>query len=46
MACSIPGTSGREGAPPGEIGGIAPPDLMRRLTRDTDYRAWMDEFLS
>ena len=36
----------REGAPPDEIGGVAPPDLMRRLTRDSDYRTWRDEFLS
>ena len=36
----------REGAPPGEIAGVAPPDLMRRVTRDADYRRWMEEFLS
>jgi len=36
----------RDGAPPGEIEGIASPDLMRRVTRDADYRAWMDEFLT
>ena len=35
----------REGAPPGELTGVAPPDLMRRVTRDTDYRAWMEDFL-
>lgn len=35
----------REGAPPGELAGVAPPDLMRRVTRDTDYRAWMEDFL-
>ena len=36
----------REGAPPGEIEGVAPPDLMRRVTRDADYRRSMEEFLS
>ena len=36
----------RAGTPPGEIPGVAPPDLMRRVTRDADYRAWMDGFLS
>lgn len=36
----------REGAPPGELAGVAPPDLMRRVTRDADYRRWMEEFLS
>ena len=35
----------REGAPPGELTGVAPPDLMRRVTRDTDYRTWMEDFL-
>ena len=36
----------REGTPPGEIEGVAPPDLMRRVTRDADYRGWMEEFLA
>ena len=36
----------REGTLPGELAGVAPPDLMRRVTRDADYRAWMEEFLS
>ena len=36
----------REGTPPGELEGVAPPDLMRRVTRDADYRGWMEEFLS
>ena len=35
----------REGAPPGELAGVAPPDLMRRVTRDADYRTWMEDFL-
>ena len=36
----------REGTPPGELAGVAPADLMRRVTRDADYRGWMDEFLT
>ena len=36
----------RDGTPPGELEGVASPDLMRRVTRDADYRAWMDEFLA
>ena len=36
----------REGTLPGEIEGVAPPDLMRRVTRDADYRAWMEDFLA
>ena len=36
----------REGAPPGEIEGVAPAELMRRVTRDAEYRGSMDEFLS
>ena len=36
----------REGAVPGDLPGVAPPELMRRVTRDADYRAWMDDFLT
>ena len=36
----------REGTPPGELAGVAPAELMRRVTRDADYRGWMEEFLS
>ncbi len=36
----------REGTPPGELAGVAPPELMRRVTRDADYRGWMDDFLA
>ena len=36
----------REGTPPGELAGVAPADLMRRVTRDADYRAWMEDFLT
>ncbi len=36
----------RVGTPPGELEGVAPPELMRRVTRDADYRRWMEDFLS
>ena len=36
----------REGTPPGELAGVAPPELMRRVTRDADYRGAMEEFLA
>ena len=36
----------REGTPPGELAGVAPADLMRRVTRDADYRSWMEDFLA
>ena len=36
----------REGTPPGDLPGVAPPDLMRRVTRDADYRRSMEDFLS
>ena len=36
----------REGTAPGELAGVAPAELMRRVTRDADYRGWMEEFLS
>ena len=36
----------REGTPPGDLPGVAPPDLMRRVTRDADYRGWMEDFLA
>ena len=35
----------RDGTPPGEITGKASAETMKRLTRDADYRAWMEEFL-
>jgi oxaloacetate decarboxylase len=35
----------REGMPPEQIQGLAPADLMQRVTRDGDYRRWMSEFL-
>ena len=36
----------REGTPPGDLPGVAPQDLMRRVTRDADYRRSMEDFLS
>ena len=36
----------REGTPPGDLPGVAPAELMRRVTRDADHRGWMEEFLS
>ena len=35
----------REGTPPGELKGVAPPELMKRLTRDADYHARMRDWL-
>ena len=35
----------RDGTPPAEIAGGAPPELMRALSRDPDYRRWIREFL-
>lgn len=36
----------RDGTPPAELEGIASSDLMQQLTRDAQYQAWQDEFLS
>jgi oxaloacetate decarboxylase len=35
----------REGAPPSRIAGVASAELMKRVTRDDDYRRWTSEFL-
>jgi len=35
----------RGGTPPGELRGVAPGDLMRRVSRDADYKAWLQGFL-
>ena len=35
----------REGAKPGELRGIASPELMQRVTRAADYRRWTKDFL-
>ena len=31
---------------PRELEGVAPADLMRRVTRHADYRGWMEDFLT
>ena len=36
----------RAGMPPADIKTVAPPDLMKRLTRQADYAKWSKEFLS
>ena len=36
----------REGTPPSKLTGIADADLMKRVTRETDYARWTKEFLS
>ncbi len=36
----------REGMAPKDIPGIASPELMKRVTRDADYRRWIAEFLT
>jgi len=35
----------REGTRPGDLQGIAPPELMQRVTRAADYRQWTHDFL-
>ena len=35
----------REGTPPADLTGVASPELMRRVTRDDDYRRWMTDYL-
>ncbi len=36
----------RDGVKPAALPGIASAELMRAVTRDADYKRWMDEFLS
>ena len=36
----------REGVPPRELKNIAPPELMRRVTRADEYQQWTKDFLS
>ncbi len=36
----------RDGTPPGEIENLPPKELMKRVTRDADYRRWMNDFLA
>jgi carboxyvinyl-carboxyphosphonate phosphorylmutase len=35
----------RDGTPPAKLGGIASPELMKRVTRDDDYTRWTRDFL-
>ena len=35
----------RDGTPPKDLKGVAPPEMMKRLTRDGDYQARMREWL-
>ena len=35
----------REGTPPAELKGVASSELMRRVTRDGDYKRWTKDFL-
>jgi carboxyvinyl-carboxyphosphonate phosphorylmutase len=35
----------REGVPPRELKNIAPPELMRRVTRADNYQQWTNDFL-
>lgn len=36
----------REGAKPSELQGIASTDMMRRVTRDGDYKTWTEKFMN
>jgi carboxyvinyl-carboxyphosphonate phosphorylmutase len=36
----------REGTPPGKLTGVADAELMKRVTRDSDYSRWTKEFLA
>ena len=36
----------RDGTKPGDVTGIADEALMKRVTRDADYRRWMADYLS
>ena len=36
----------REGTAPSELEGLASPDLIKQVTRDSTYKRWQDEFLS
>ncbi len=35
----------RGGTPPAELRGVASPELVKRVTRDDDYRRWMKDYL-
>ena len=36
----------RDGTPPGELKGLASPELMKQVTRQADYAKWSKEFLN
>jgi carboxyvinyl-carboxyphosphonate phosphorylmutase len=36
----------RDGTKPGDVPGIADEAMMKRVTRDADYRSWMADYLS
>ncbi len=36
----------KDGTPPAKLAGVASGELMKRVTRDADYRRWMGEFLA
>lgn len=36
----------RDGTPPSQLSGLPSAELMKQLTRDSDYSAWMNEFLT
>jgi oxaloacetate decarboxylase len=36
----------REGAKPSELQGIASTDMMKRVTREGDYKSWTEKFMS
>ena len=36
----------RDGTPPAELKGLASAELMNQVTRDAQYQAWQDEFLT
>ena len=35
----------REGTKPADLPGVASTELMKKVTRDADYKRWMDDFL-
>ena len=35
----------REGTKPADLAGVAPTDMMHRVTRDGDYKTWAEKFL-
>jgi carboxyvinyl-carboxyphosphonate phosphorylmutase len=35
----------REGTAPAQLQGVASADLIKQLSRDADYQAWLDDFL-